>query len=189
MDNPIVSFKSAQAWTNWLAKHHTSSPGVWLRIAKKGAASPSVTYAGALEAALCYGWIDGQKKPQDAEWWLQRFVPRSPRGIWSRINCDKAEALIAQGRMQPAGLAAIAQAKQNGRWESAYEGSRRSTVPEDLQAALDANPEAKAFFDTLNSANRYAILFRIQTVKKAETRARKIVQFIDMLARQEKIHP
>jgi uncharacterized protein YdeI (YjbR/CyaY-like superfamily) len=148
-----------------------------------------VTYAVALEAALCYGWIDGQKRPLDSEAWLQRFVPRSARSIWSQINRRKAESLIAQGLMQPAGLAAIEQAKKNGRWESAYEGSRRATVPPDLEAALDANPEAKAFFATLDSANRYAVLFRIQTVKKTETRARKIVQFVEMLARQERIHP
>ena len=188
-DNPVASFPSAEAWTTWLDQNHRSSAGIWLRIAKKGAAAPSVTYPEALEAALCFGWIDGQKRPHDAHAWLQRFVPRSQRSIWSRINREKAETLIAQGRMQPAGHGAIEQAKKNGRWESAYEGSRRSTVPEDLQAALQANPGAKAFFETLDSANRYAVLFRIQTVKKADTRVRKIAQFVEMLARKERIHP
>lgn len=188
-EDPILSFQSAKAWTGWLAKNHRTSPGIWMQIAKKGAESTTVNYAEALEVALCYGWIDGQKRPLDASHWLQRFVPRSDRSIWSRINREKAEALIAQGRMQPAGREAIEQAQNNGRWDSAYDGSKRSTVPPDFQAALDAHPEAKAFFETLNSANRYAVLFRIQTVKKAETRARKIVQFVEMLARKEKFHP
>jgi uncharacterized protein YdeI (YjbR/CyaY-like superfamily) len=187
-DNPVLSFESAKAWNSWLAEHHGTSPGLWLRIAKKGAASASVTYAEALEAALCYGWIDGQKRPLDREAWLQRFVPRSSRSIWSRINRDKAEALIKQGRMQAAGLAAIEQAKANGRWDSAYEGSRAATVPPDLQDALDANARAKGFFESLDSANRYAVLFRIQTVKRPATRARKIAQFVAMMSRGEKIH-
>lgn len=188
-DDPVVSFKSAKAWTNWLDKNHRASAGVWLRIAKKGAAAPSVTYAEALEAALCYGWIDGQKRPHDAESWLQRFVPRGPRSIWSRINREKAEALIGAGRMQPAGHESIEQAKKNGRWDTAYDSASRAAVPADFEAALDANPAAKTFFETLDSGNRYAVLFRIQTVKKAETRARKIGQFVEMLARKEKIHP
>ena len=188
-ENPVVTFKSAKAWTSWLDKNYSASQGVWLKIAKKGAASASVTYAEALESALCYGWIDGKKRPLDAAWWLQRFVPRSPRSLWSRINRDKAEALIAQGRMHAAGLAAIEQARKNGRWESAYDAASRAAVPPDLQQALDANPDANAFFQTLDKVNRYAVLFRIQTVKKVETRARKIVQFVEMLARQEKLHP
>lgn len=183
-----MTFKTAQAWTNWLDKHHHTSTGVWLQIAKKDVVPASMTYAEALDAALCYGWIDGQKKPLNAESWLQRFVPRSPRSIWSRINRDKAEALIAGGRMQPAGHAAIEHARKNGRWETAYESASRASVPADLQAALDANPTAKSFFETLDKANRYAVLFRIQTSQKAETRARKIVQFVEMLARKEKVH-
>jgi uncharacterized protein YdeI (YjbR/CyaY-like superfamily) len=188
-EDPILSFRSPQAWTGWLAKNHRTSGGIWMQIAKKGAEATTVSYAEALEIALCYGWIDGQKRALDASHWLQRFVPRTIRSIWSRINREKAEAMIAQGRMQPAGHEAIEQAKNNGRWDSAYDGPQRSTAPPDFQAALDAHPEAKAFFETLNSANRYALLFRIQTVKKAETRARKIVQFVEMLARQEKFHP
>jgi uncharacterized protein YdeI (YjbR/CyaY-like superfamily) len=161
---------------------------LWLQIAKKGSGLKSVTYSDAIEIALCYGWIDGQKKPYDDEIWLQRFVPRSSRSVWSKINREKAQALVASGAMKPAGLAAIEQAKQSGRWDTAYDSPRGAAVPGDLQAALDASPKAKAFFETLDKANRYAILWRIQTVKKAETRARKITQFVEMLEREEKIH-
>ncbi len=173
----------------WLSKNHAKSPGVWLQIAKKDGAVKSVSYAEALEVALCYGWIDGQKKGFDASTWLQKFSPRGPRSIWSKINREKAEALIKSGRMQPAGLAAIELAKKNGRWEAAYDSHRTSTVPDDLQAALNQNPKAKAFFATLDSANRYAILFRLQTAKKTETRARRLEQFVRMLENHEKIHP
>ena len=161
---------------------------MWLQLAKKGSKLQSVTYAEALDVALCYGWIDGQKRPQDEKIWLQRFLPRSAKSVWSKINRDKAEALLATGAMKPAGLAAIEQAKKAGRWETAYDSPRSAMVPEDLQAALDSNPKAKSFFETLDRANRYAILWRIQTVKRAETRARKIRQFIAMLERKEKIH-
>jgi uncharacterized protein YdeI (YjbR/CyaY-like superfamily) len=182
-------FKSKRAWLAWLEKNHATNPGLWLRFAKKGSQLKSMSYQEALEAALCYGWIDGQKRPKNEEAWLQRFVPRSSRSIWSKINREKALALIASGEMKPAGLQAIEGAKKNGRWEAAYDSPSRATVPADLQAALDANSRAAAFFQTLNSANRYAILWRIQTVKKAETRARKIEQFLAMLERHEKIHP
>ena len=143
----------------------------------------------ALEAALCHGWIDGQKQAHDSEAWLQKFTPRGARSIWSKINREKAEQLIASGRMMPAGLRAIENAKRNGRWENAYHSAKGSTIPEDFLVAMAKNRKAKTFFETLNSANRYAILFRIQTAKKAETRARRIEQFIRMLARHEKIHP
>jgi uncharacterized protein YdeI (YjbR/CyaY-like superfamily) len=185
---PKKVFDSEQAWAAWLDQNHRKSNGLWLRIAKKGASFPSVSYMEALEVALCYGWIDGQKRPESERAWLQKFVPRSARSVWSKINRDKATALMASGRMQPAGLEAIANAKENGRWEAAYDSPNAATVPDDLQAALDANPRAKAFFETLDSANRYAVLWRIQTVKKAETRARKIEQFVGMLARHERIH-
>ncbi len=188
-NDPVVSFKSAKAWAAWLEKNHRTSTGVWMKIAKKGVTPPSVSYAEALEQALCYGWIDGQKRPFDDRNWLQRFVPRTSRSLWSQVNREKAEALIATRRMQPAGEEAIKAAKKNGRWESAYAGSKGVTVPEDLQAALEANPEAKTFFETLDHTNRYAVLWRIQTVKKAETRARKIAQYVEMLARKEKLHP
>jgi uncharacterized protein YdeI (YjbR/CyaY-like superfamily) len=185
---PILPFANKKKWADWLAKQHDKSAGVWLRIAKKGANIPSVTYEEALDVALCYGWIDGQKKGFDDQYWLQKFTPRGPRSIWSKINTEKAERLIASGEMKPAGLKAIEADKQDGRWEAAYEGQKRISVPEDFQAALDKNKKAKAFFETLNSVNRYAILFRIYNAKKPETRARKIQQFVEMLERGEKIH-
>jgi uncharacterized protein YdeI (YjbR/CyaY-like superfamily) len=187
--NPTRLFKSKSDWTAWLEKNHPNSTGLWLRLAKKNSEIQSVSYKDALEIALCYGWIDGQKKPESDEAWLQKFVPRSAKSIWSKINRDKALALIASGDMKPAGLEAIENAKKNGRWESAYDSPSASSVPADLQAALDNNPQAAEFFQTLNAANRYAILWRIQTAKKAETRARKIEQYIGMLERKEKLHP
>ena len=186
---PIKLFKSQQAWTTWLDKNHAKSEGVWLQIAKKAGNVKTVTYTEAVEVALCYGWIDGQGKGLDDSAWLQKFTPRGPRSIWSKINRQKAEELIASGRMQPAGLAAIERAKQNGRWDNAYDSHRTAGVPADLQAALDANAKAKAFFATLDSTNRYAILFRLQTAKKAETRARRIAQFVGMLEKHEKLYP
>ncbi|MEK7695586.1 MAG: YdeI/OmpD-associated family protein, partial [Pseudomonadota bacterium] len=142
-----------------------------------------------IESALCHGWIDGQKQTESEHYWLQRFTPRTAKSIWSRINKEKAEALIAAGRMRPAGFRAVEQARRDGRWEAAYASPSKATVPDDLQQALDANPKARKFFATLNSQNRFAILFRIQNVKKAETRASKIAQFIEMLNKGEKIHP
>ncbi len=186
---PVKVFKSQKAWTTWLDKNHARSAGVWVQIAKKAGKLKTVTYAEAVEAALCYGWIDGQGKGLDESAWLQKFTPRGPRSIWSKINQKKALELIKSGRMQPAGLAAIELAKKNGRWEAAYDSHRTATVPDDLQAALNQNPKAKAFFATLDSANRYAILFRLQTAKKAETRARRLEQFVRMLENHEKIHP
>jgi uncharacterized protein YdeI (YjbR/CyaY-like superfamily) len=188
-DLPVLLAEDAPAWAAWLEKHHATSPGVWLRIAKKGSGLVSISYAEALEAALMYGWIDDQKGSFDDASWVQKFTPRGERSIWSKVNREKAEALIASGRMRSAGLAAVEQARQNGRWDAAYDRQGAATVPEDLQAALDENPRAKEFFATLNSVNRYAILFRIQTVKKAETRARKIQQFVKMLEEGKKIHP
>ena len=181
-------FKSAKAFEAWLRKHHASSDGLWLKIAKRGAAEPSVTYAEAVEIALCWGWIDGQKKGLDDQHFLQRFTPRRARSIWSKINIDKVAALIEAGRMQAPGHAQIAAAKADGRWARAYDGARTSAVPADLLAALDAEPKAKAFFATINAANRYAVLWRIQTAVKAETRARRIAQLVQMLARGETIH-
>lgn len=183
-----LSVPSAQAWGEWLAKHHADSKGVWLHLAKKGNGG-GVTYAEALEHALCWGWIDGQKKAHDDQTWLQRFTPRGPRSGWSRINRDKATGLIAKGRMQPPGLAQVERAQADGRWDAAYEPMRSATVPEDLAAALAANPRAQAFFPQLSSANRYAILYRVQTAKKPETRARRISELVAMLARGETIHP
>ncbi len=184
----VMLFKSKRAWAAWLKKEHRRSTGVWVRFAKKGSQLVTMTYAEALEVALCYGWIDGQKRPESEHAWLQRFLPRGSRSIWSKINRAKALALIDSGEMQAAGLVAIESAKQNGRWEAAYDSPSTATVPDDFQIALDAHPHAKAFFKTLNGANRYALLWRIQTVKKAETRARKIEQFIGMLERGETFH-
>jgi len=181
-------FRNAKAFEAWLKKNHAKSDGLWLRIAKRGADEPSVTYPEAVEIALCWGWIDGQKKGLDEQHFLQRFTPRRPRSIWSKINVDKVAALIEAGRMQPPGRAQIEAAKADGRWAQAYDGAKTSTVPDDLVAALDANPPAKAFFAKLNASNRYAVLWRIQTAVKAETRARRIAQMVDMLARGETVH-
>ena len=186
---PIKLFETPAKWDAWLAKHHAQAPGLWLRLAKAASGRRSVTYAEALDAALCYGWIDGQKKSYDEQTWLQKFTPRGPRSIWSQINREKAQALIESGRMQPAGLAAIERARQNGQWEAAYASQKKMAVPGDLRAALAADPAAEAFFATLNSTNRYAILFRLQTAKKPETRARRLAQFVAMLARGEKLYP
>ena len=186
---PTLPFATPQSWEAWLNEHHASARGVWLKLAKKEAGIASVSYAEALDVALCYGWIDGQKGAFDAQFWLQKFTPRGPKSIWSKINCDKAEALIAAGRMQPAGLRQMELAQADGRWAAAYDSQSKIGVPDDLQRELDNNPQAQAFFSTLNSANRYAILFRIQTAKKPETRAERIRTFIEMLSRGEKIHP
>lgn len=185
---PILSFKTKAAWAAWLAKNHGASSGVWLRLAKKSSGASSVTYAEAIDVALCYGWIDGQKKSESEQHWLQRFVPRKGRSVWSKINREKALSLIARGEMKPAGLKEIERAKGDGRWKDAYDSARNATVPSDLQAALNANAKAKAFFATLNARNRYAILFRIQTAKKAETRARRIQTFVQMLEKHETLH-
>lgn len=184
----VMHFPTKKDWAAWLEKNHGQSAGLWLRIAKKGSALRSVTYQEALDVALCYGWIDGQKRPENESSWLQRFCPRGPRSLWSKINREKALRLMAAGEMKPAGAAAIEKAKQSGRWESAYDSFTTAAVPDDLRAALEMNPAAKAFFDALDKTNRYAILWRIQTVKRAETRARKIEQFVEMLARGERIH-
>ncbi|HEX6819952.1 MAG TPA: YdeI/OmpD-associated family protein [Ktedonobacterales bacterium] len=186
---PTLAFADQSQWESWLDEHHTDSPGVWLKIAKKTTDAPSVSYAEALESALCYGWIDGQKAAHDDEYWLQKFTPRRARSVWSRVNRDKATALIAEGRMRAAGQRQVDQAKADGRWEAAYDSQRAIAVPLDLQSALDAEPAAQEFFSTLDSHNRYAILYRVQTAKRAETRAARIQKFVAMLARGEKIYP
>lgn len=183
---PILPFESKKKWANWLARQHDKSSGVWLKLAKKDSGISSITYEEALDVALCYGWIDGQKKGFDERYWLQKFTPRGRKSIWSKINTEKAERLIASGEMKPAGLKAIEAAKQDGRWAAAYASQKNISVPEDFQAALNENKEAKAFFGTLNSVNRYAVLFRIHNSKKAETRARRIHQFVEMLERGDK---
>lgn len=187
-DLPLLPFENKNKWSVWLAKEHAKSPGVWLKLAKKGSGILSVTYEEALDVALCYGWIDGQKKGFDDQYWLQKFTPRGSKSIWSKVNTEKVQRLIANGEMKPAGLKAIDLAKQDGRWEAAYASQKNISIPEDFQSALDKNEKAKAFFATLKSAERYSFLFRIYNAKKAETRAKRIQQFLEMLERNEKIH-
>jgi len=185
--SPVLTFVQKKAWAAWLAKNHDQSAGVWLRLAKKASGVKSVSYDEALDVALCYGWIDGQAKRADEQFWLQKFTPRSKRSLWSKRNRERVSALIAARAMRAAGLAEIERAKADGRWHAAYDSPRAATVPADLQAALTANRRAQRFFDTLNRQSRFAMLFRIQTAKKPETRARRITQFVAMLARGEKL--
>jgi uncharacterized protein YdeI (YjbR/CyaY-like superfamily) len=187
-DLEIISFATPGDLEEWLEANAAASPGIWLKIAKKGAPEPSVTYAEALELAICFGWIDSQKRGFDDTHFLQRFTPRRPRGRWSRINREKAEALEAAGALRPAGAAEVAAAKADGRWEAAYEGQRSAVVPDDLERELAANPAAAAFFADLDSANRYAITYRLAEAKRPETRARRLAKFVAMLERGEKIH-
>jgi uncharacterized protein YdeI (YjbR/CyaY-like superfamily) len=187
-DLPTHLFSGPWELEAWLEENHASCEGVWLKIAKKGAAEQSVTYGEALQVALCFGWIDSQKRGFDEHHFLQRFTPRRPRGRWSRINREKAEVLIEVGKMRPAGLAEVEAAKGDGRWDAAYEGQRTAKVPPDLQRELDANPTAAKFFASLNSANRYAITYRLEEAKKPETRERRLRKFVAMLKRGEKIH-
>lgn len=184
---PIHLFPEPGEFEAWLEENHASSEGVWLKIAKQGTGERSVTYAEALELALCFGWIDSQKRGLDETHFLQRFTPRRPRGRWSKIIREKAEALIAAGRMRPAGVAEVDAAKADGRWEAAYEGQRTAKVPADLQRELDANPAAAKFFASLDSANRYAIVYRLEEAKKPETRERRLRKFVAMLERGEKV--
>jgi uncharacterized protein YdeI (YjbR/CyaY-like superfamily) len=183
------AFASAEEWEAWLRDHHDTVPGIWIRFAKKGSGVPTVTYLEALHAALCFGWIDGQARSLDDAAYVQRFTPRRARSIWSKRNRDFATALIEAGRMQPAGLCEAERAKADGRWDAAYDAPSTATVPEDLQRALDASPAAAEFFATLNSQNRYAILHRVQTAKRPETRARRIEKFVAMLEAGETLYP
>jgi uncharacterized protein YdeI (YjbR/CyaY-like superfamily) len=185
---PIIAFADARAFEAWLAAQPAEAPGLWLKLAKQGNPESRLTKAEAVDAALCHGWIDGQLNPYDEAWWLTRFTPRKPRSKWSRNNRERAEELIAAGRVTPRGLAQIEAARADGRWAAAYASAGKAEVPEDLQAALDANPAAAAFFATLTGNNRYAILYRIGAVKRAETRARKIAEFVAMLERHETIY-
>jgi len=187
-DLPILLFATPPELEAWLEENHEQPGGFWLKVAKKGSGEQSVTYAEALELALCFGWIDSQKRGCDEKFFLQRFTPRRPRGRWSRINRDKAEALIAAGAMRATGLAEVEAAKADGRWEAAYEGQRTAKVPDDLQRELDGNEAAREFFAALDSANRYAIVYRLDEAKKPETRERRLRKFVAMLERGEKIH-
>lgn len=184
-----LGFSTRTAFEKWLSAHHATSAGLWLRIAKAGAGVESVTYVEALDVALCYGWIDGQKGAIDAQYWRQRFTPRRPSSKWSKINCAKAEALIAAGRMKAPGLAQVEAARKNGAWEAAYAGQGTAQVPEDLAAAIEENPAAKAAFAALDRVNRYAILYRVGDAKREATRAARIAKFVSMLAKGGKLHP
>jgi uncharacterized protein YdeI (YjbR/CyaY-like superfamily) len=186
---PIAAFASQQEWEAWLARHHQDSRGLWLKIAKKGAGVATISYAAALESALCYGWIDGQRGALDEQFFLQKFTPRGRRSRWSRVNRERALELLEQGRLKPAGLLQVEQARRDGRWDAAYEPQSSATVPDDLQRELDRNPAAQAFFTTLDSTNRYAILYRLQDAKKPETRARRLQQFVAMLNERKKLYP
>jgi uncharacterized protein YdeI (YjbR/CyaY-like superfamily) len=188
-DLPVKRFASRSAWEAWLAKHHEASPGVWLEFAKKDSGLKSVTRPDALEVALCYGWIDAQAASGDAKRWRQRFTPRRPRSKWSLINCAAAEQLYKEGRLAPAGIRAIESAKRDGRWAAAYASPRTMTVPEDLQAALRNHPRAERAFVELDSQNRYAILYRLQDAKRADTRERRLATYVRMLEAGETLHP
>jgi uncharacterized protein YdeI (YjbR/CyaY-like superfamily) len=185
----VIAFASPAEWEAWLEANHATSDGVWIKMAKKGSGIESVRYPEVLDSALCFGWIDGRREALDNRHFLQRFTPRRPRSKWSRINRDKAERLIAEGRMRPAGLAEVERAKADGRWDAAYDSQRTSKVPDDLQRELDARPKAKASFAELSSQNRYAILYRLQDAKKPETRARRLEKFVAMLEAGETVYP
>jgi uncharacterized protein YdeI (YjbR/CyaY-like superfamily) len=187
-DFPIILFETTQAWAEWLEAQPAIGAGIWLKMAKKDTGITSINYAEALDVALCYGWIDSQKKGFDAVFWLQKFTPRRAGSIWSKVNREKAEVLIASGAMKASGLREIEIAKLDGRWEAAYDSQSSISIPADFQRALDQNAAAQTFFATLNSSQRYSFLFRIQTAKKAETRAKNIEKFVDMLARREKFY-
>ena len=187
-DLPQMAFASAADWERWLESNHAAFDGVWIKMAKKGSGIESVRYPEVLDSALCFGWIDARREALDERWFLQRFTPRRPRSRWSKINREKAEALIAEGRMRPAGLAEVERAKGDGRWEAAYESQRTSTVPDDLRRELDARPAAKAAFEALSGQNRYAILYRLQDAKRPQTRARRLAKFVAMLEAGETIY-
>jgi len=185
---PTLVFAAPGEFAAWIAAHHATSRGLWIKAAKAAAGIPSIKYPEAVEIALCWGWIDGQSRRLDERWYVQKFTPRGARSLWSKINCEKATALIEAGKMKPAGFAEVERAKQDGRWARAYDSPSRATVPDDLAAALGKSARAAAFFQTLDSRNRYAVLHRVHTAMKPETRARRIAGFVAMLARGEKIY-
>ena len=187
-EQPIIAFASAAKFRQWLTKHHAAHPGIWMQIAKKASGIASITYAEALDEALCFGWIDGQKQSHDETSWLQKYTRRGPRSIWSKINTGHIERLTREGRMRAAGQAAVVAAKSDGRWAKAYASYRSAEVPADFLAALDKHKKARGFFDTLNEANRYAIIYRLHEARKPETRQRRMEQFIEMMKRGEKLH-
>jgi uncharacterized protein YdeI (YjbR/CyaY-like superfamily) len=186
---PVLAFSSQETWEGWLAEHGTTSRGIWLKLAKKTSGVASVGKTEAIEAAIAFGWIDGQLDRFDDQFWLVRFTPRGPRSKWSKINVETASKLMASGRMSPPGLAEVEKAKADGRWNAAYAPQSKAEVPDDLQAALDAEPAAKAVFATLTGANRYAILYRIHDARTEKTRAARIAKFVSMLALGQMIYP
>jgi uncharacterized protein YdeI (YjbR/CyaY-like superfamily) len=186
---PIIPFASRDAWGAWLEENHATSDGLWLKFARKGSGIETVSFAEALDIALCYGWIDSQAGAFDERYWLQRFTPRRPRSKWSKRNRARATKLIEEGRMKPAGLREVERARADGRWEAAYDAQSTATVPEDFRRELEKNEEAREFFATLNSQNRYAILHRIQDARRPETRARRIEKYVAMLRDQKKLYP
>ena len=187
-EQPVIAFRSAKSWEEWLAENHNHSSGIWLRFFKKASGVTSVSYDEALDAALCYGWIDGQIKKYDEKSWSHKFTPRRPRSFWSNRNKEHVVRLIGSGKMQTAGLKEINEAKEDGRWEAAYDSPSKMTVPQDFLEELGRNKRAKAFFATLNKSNVYAIAWRLQTAKKPETRQRRLETIIEMLAKGEKLH-
>ena len=187
-DPPRIHFASPDEWEEWLERNHDSSDGIWIKMAKKGSGIDSVRYPEVLESALCFGWIDARREALDEQFFLQRFTPRRRRSKWSRINREKAERLITEGRMRPAGHSEVELAKADGRWEAAYESQRTIEVPDDLARELDARPSARAAFAALSSQNRYSILYRLHDAKKEETRARRLEQFVAMLEAGKSIY-
>jgi uncharacterized protein YdeI (YjbR/CyaY-like superfamily) len=185
---PVRSFASEAAFEKWLRTNHARSPGLWLQLFKKSAARKALTHKSALDVALCYGWIDGQLKKFDGSSYLHKFTPRGAKSIWSKLNREHVERLQKEGRMQPSGLAAVAAAKKDGRWDRAYDSQNKMEVPPDFLKALAKNQKAKTFFDTLNRANRYSIAWRLQTAKNPETRQKRMDAIIVMLSRKEKFH-
>ena len=185
---PMMEFKTAEKFETWLIKNHENSNGLWLKIFKKGSKKKTITYAEALDVALCYGWIDGQKQAYDEQAWLQKFCPRRAKSIWSKINIGHVERLIIEGRMRPAGLKAVEKAKADGSWEKAYDSPSKMTIPEDFLKELSKNKKAEATFKDLNKTNLFAIGFRLQTAKKQETREKRMKDIIEMLAKGEKFH-
>jgi uncharacterized protein YdeI (YjbR/CyaY-like superfamily) len=187
-EQPIMAFESATAFEQWLEEAHQEHQGIWLRIYKKGSKTPTITYAEAVEVGLCFGWIDGQKNKHDDESWVQKFTKRGQKSVWSKVNVGHIERLTKEGRMRPAGHKTVEEAKTDGRWDKAYSSSSTAEMPEDFLKALAKNKKAKAFYDTLNKTNTYAMYYRITSVKKAETRERKIREFVEMLEKEQKIH-
>lgn len=188
LESPVILFESSKDWETWLSEHYADEQGVIMKIAKKGSGIKSITQPEALDSALCYGWIDGIRRGLDDEYYLQKYTPRRAKSTWSKVNVEKIAQLTAAGRMKPSGMAAVEAAKKDGRWDAAYDSQKNMQIPEDFQAALDKNPAAKSMYETLNRTNMFAILFRIQTAKKPETRQARIEKFIGMLERGEKIY-